>query len=130
MRNRKTSLTYRLLRRHQNFGIISSYLLGQFLKTRKVTHNENENLFEHKTPCPGFTSKCLSNAQTAFRFSGLTILCNPLLIKPFIFVGEGITLDLPELTHPASPVGAPSNPGRSVGTMNQVNSTNRNLVAL
>ncbi|QPI14510.1 hypothetical protein GECvBGOT_gp175c [Salmonella phage GEC_vB_GOT] len=36
-------------------------------------------------------------------------------------------LNLPELTHPASPVGAPSNPGRLVGTMNQVNSTNRNL---
>lgn len=75
MRNRKTSLTYRLLRRHQNYIIVCIYLCGQFLKTRKVAHNENENLFEHKTPCPGFTSKCLSNAQTAFRFSGLTILC-------------------------------------------------------
>ncbi|QPI15396.1 hypothetical protein GECvBN6_gp193c [Salmonella phage GEC_vB_N6] len=54
----------------------------------------------------------------SFSFSGLTILCYPLLTK---------LLNLPELTHPASPVGAPSNPGRLVGTMNQVNSTNRNL---
>ena len=70
MRSRKTSLTYRLLRRHQNYIIVCIYFCGLFLKTRKVTHNENENLFEHKTPCPGFTSKCLSSAQTAFRSVG------------------------------------------------------------
>ncbi|ECB2088199.1 hypothetical protein EVH07_11845 [Salmonella enterica subsp. enterica serovar Newport] len=70
MRSRKTSLTYRLLRRHQNYIIVCIYFCGLFLKTRKVTHNENENLFEHKTPCPEFTSKCLSNAQTAFRSVG------------------------------------------------------------
>ncbi|QQO39010.1 hypothetical protein [Salmonella phage SPHG3] len=76
-------------------------------------------------------------------FSELTILCNPLLIKPFIFVGEGVesnhtserypvspmhhlTIDLPELTHPASPVGAPKI--REDSRNNYV--TNRNLVAL
>lgn len=69
----------------------------------------------------------------------------PVIDKTFNFVGEGaesnhtskrypvspmhhLAIDLPELTHPASPVGAPSNPERTVGTMNQVNSTNRNLL--
>lgn len=70
MRSRKTSLTYRLLSRHQERIIVSIYLCGLFLKTRKAASNENENLFEHKTPCPGFTSKCLSSAQTAFRSVG------------------------------------------------------------
>uniref|UniRef100_A0AAU8GHI7 Uncharacterized protein n=1 Tax=Salmonella phage vB_STmST313_KE30 TaxID=3161180 RepID=A0AAU8GHI7_9CAUD len=62
-------------------------------------------------------------------FSELTILCNPLLIKPFIFVGEGaesnhtserypvssmhhLTIDLPELTHPASSCRCSSESGK------------------
>ncbi|CAU98491.1 hypothetical protein EC55989_2624 [Escherichia coli 55989] len=41
-RSRKTLLTYRLLRRHQNNIIVCIYLCGQFLKTRKVA-NSDEN---------------------------------------------------------------------------------------
>nr|DAJ62813.1 MAG TPA: hypothetical protein [Bacteriophage sp.] len=36
MRNRKTSLTYRLLSRHQNYIIVCIYFVGQFLKNRKA----------------------------------------------------------------------------------------------
>lgn len=41
-RSRKTLLTYRLLRRHQNNIIVCIYLCGQFLKNRKVA-NSDEN---------------------------------------------------------------------------------------
>ncbi|WLI71622.1 hypothetical protein CPTAKMssTn_145 [Salmonella phage vB_SenM-AKM_ssTn] len=81
-------------------------------------------------------------------FSELTILCNPLLIKPFILlarVRNRTTLLSATPCHQCTtspsicrnlrirprPVGVLLNPGRSAGTMNQVNSTNRNpLVAL
>ena len=72
-RNRKTLLTYRLLRRHQNNIIVCIYLCGQFLKTRKVATKTigksalslTTSTFAHKSsPVRGCPLKLLNSALT------------------------------------------------------------------